>query len=222
MKREPLPLEYRRVLAGYGLDEIDLSGLYLMTYARSEYLCRDGVPLEYLLIVVNGSAKVTVTGGNGKTLLIRLYSGQGIIGELEFMLGREFTRDVQATSPVACIGIPVNVYRGYLRSSAPFLNYMGASLAQKLHRQTSNSSLNILVPVKTRLCAFILLTNVAGEFSENLAEVADLLGVSYRHLLRVLRQLCDEGMLAKSGRAYKIVDSDALADQAEDYCQEFE
>ncbi|OYO76234.1 hypothetical protein CG709_15530, partial [Lachnotalea glycerini] len=42
-------------------------------------------------------------------------------------------------------------------------------------------------------------------FSENLTALSELLGTSYRHLLRTLRNFCDNGYLLKEKGYYKII-----------------
>lgn len=222
MLKKPITNEYYLKLDEYGISEIDLSNIYLITYDYGEYICHEGDPFEYLMIIIEGNAKVSITSSSGKTLLISFYSGKGIIGEVEFMLNENFTCNVQATSKVVCIGIPIIHYSNYLHNNNSFLNFIGKSLARKLYRETSNSSINILAPIKTRLCAYISLTNNKGLFQENLVEVADLLGTSYRHLFRVLRQLCDEKILIKDNRKYKILNNETLLLYANDYYQKFE
>lgn len=49
-----------------------------------------------------------------------------------------------------------------------------------------------------------------GLFSELLTETASYVGISYRHTLRVLNQLCVEGMLEKGPSGYRILDSAGL------------
>jgi hypothetical protein len=48
-------------------------------------------------------------------------------------------------------------------------------------------------------------------FKEKHTEVCEYLGVSYRHLLHVLAQLCDANIIEKQSRCYKIRDKARLA-----------
>lgn len=64
--------------------------------------------------------------------------------------------------------------------------------------------------MKNRLAAFILETSVNGYYREPHTEVADYLGVTYRHLLYVLAGFVKEGKLQKTESGYRIADSDGL------------
>ncbi|MCX6053988.1 MAG: cyclic nucleotide-binding domain-containing protein [Chloroflexi bacterium] len=222
MKRKSLTADHLHFLGLYGLSNIEQSLLSLLTFERGEYICMEGDPFEHLLLVTEGIAQVSVLSSTGKALLLCSYIGSGVIGELELMLGEDFTTTIQATSYMVCIGIPITHYRDALLRSVPFLNYVGRSLAQKLDRVTSNNAINILYPLKTRLCAYIILKNVDGVFKENLVEVANVIGTSYRHLFRVLGQLCEEKILQNVDNGHNIVDFMALEKLAENHYQKFE
>jgi len=53
-------------------------------------------------------------------------------------------------------------------------------------------------------------------FRETLTDVAVIVGASYRHLLRCLGKLCDDGILIKEGNGYRIADRKALDTKAGD------
>ncbi|WOO37548.1 cyclic nucleotide-binding domain-containing protein [Anaerocolumna sp. AGMB13020] len=53
-------------------------------------------------------------------------------------------------------------------------------------------------------------------FHENLTEIAELLGTSYRHLLRTLSELCDQGILKKEGSSYIVTDERTLMELSAD------
>ena len=53
-------------------------------------------------------------------------------------------------------------------------------------------------------------------FNENLTEIAELLGTSYRHLLRTLNNLRDKGAIIKSNSGYIIENKNILSMLAAD------
>ena len=54
------------------------------------------------------------------------------------------------------------------------------------------------------------------QFNENLTTFAELLGTSYRHLLRTLNKLVDQGLLQKIKGGYRIIDEETLRRLAAD------
>jgi hypothetical protein len=56
-------------------------------------------------------------------------------------------------------------------------------------------------------------------FSENLMEISELLGTSYRHLLRTLNNLCEKQVLMKTAEGYEVLDEKTLVYMSADLYQ---
>ncbi|MFB2021800.1 helix-turn-helix domain-containing protein [Pseudoflavonifractor sp. P01025] len=65
-------------------------------------------------------------------------------------------------------------------------------------------------PLEVRLAQFILLNTAGHLFTLQLTDCADALNTSYRHLLRIMKQLCALNILSKEHNCYYIQDRDAL------------
>ena len=63
-------------------------------------------------------------------------------------------------------------------------------MALKLASLSVSNSVNILYPLENRLASYILAsyTNEDNNNTENLTQIAEFLGTSYRHLLRVVKE----------------------------------
>ena len=211
MIKEGLRPEHHSVLAEYGLADIDPDGLSLLRFRKNEYLLRQGYTSEYVLLLISGRMKVFITSPAGKTLLFCFYTGTGILGEAEFATGKSTaSSSVQAITEVTCIGIPRKRYQRYLQENVAFMNAVSSALALKLFRCSVNSAATILHSLEPRLCAYIAMTHENGCFTEKLTEVSEVLGTSYRHLLRTLYGLCNEGVLEKAAKGYVIKSPAAL------------
>lgn len=217
MRRFELPTDMYKTLSRYGLNAAELEGLLLYEFQSGEYLSREGRPLDCLLFITDGRCKVSVTASTGKRLLISFYSVGEIIGILELMTDWVAAADTQATTLVRCIALPLKANITHLKANNAFLNYYGADLSTMLVKSSKNSATNILYPLETRLCSYIAMTHENGCFRDNLSEVNELLGTSYRHLLRTLQRLCDDGVLKKRTGGYDIADLGALEQLAQGY-----
>ena len=210
MLRTKLTASYLPVLAEYGLEQVELDRLSLLRLQRGEYLYRDGAEMEYLMLVVRGRAKVCRASSNGKSLLLTFYSGAGLLGDIELMLGLEAaTSDVQAISNFTAIGVPFAL-AGELLQNHTFLLRLARELAHHVDRNTQNSVATVLNPLEARLCSYIAIMHVDGFFHEKLTVLAELLGTSYRHLLRTLDGLCCQQVLRRQAGGYRIIDEGAL------------
>lgn len=184
----------------------------LLLFKKNEYICRENEKLSYLYFFILGKAKVYATLSNGKSLLLCFYNSFKMIGDVEFANGDNVFNNVQAIEDTYCIGIPVEKLRLSLLKDAKFLKYLSISIGEKLNSCSKNSSINLLYPLENRLASYII---AAGEricingitiirFNENLTEISELLGASYRHLLRTLNTLCGKGALIKEGSYYVV------------------
>lgn len=221
MKQKTLLSEHKNVLAEYGVHDMLLQGVRILEFEKDEILCMCGQPVQDLLIVIKGRAKVTCDIENGKSLLLCIYNEKGILGDLEIInLFPTYTMNVQATTLVQCIAIPcTNGNLNKLLESNAFLLRICKELAGKLNRCTKNSTCNILYPLEVRLCSYITLTQRKNIWSENLSEVSELLGTSYRHLLRIVGQLCQEKLIRKQGHEYVILQKEIIRQRSKDFYQ---
>jgi len=211
MRTDTATKEQLEKLGGYGLDAEALSGVALYEYERGEYICMEDFPLEALYIFLDGRAKVSFVADNGRSLLLGFYDGRGLIGDLEFMTASDTAHmGVQAVTTVRCLSVPLARNREALRQNCRFLMCAGGDLAEKLSISNDNCAQIILYPLEMRLCSYIAATAENGCFCERLTLTAELLGASYRHLMRALAGLCEKGLLYKRGKTYCIPDREAL------------
>lgn len=205
----------RAILASYALDEAEITGLHAREYDSGDMLCREGTALTELIIVTSGRSRVSCMSTSGRSLLLCFNEGECIHGDLELFTGRELAcSDVQAATKLRALAIPLSDNRERLLKNAAFLARAGGDLAAKLERSTQNCAAIILSSLGTRLCSYIELTARNGVFAERLTETAELLGTSYRHLMRELGSLCDAGILSHTGSGeYTISDMERLSEK---------
>lgn len=212
----------------YNLEEMftdDMkSHMKLFTYSRHEHICIDNKDIDYFLLFVKGKAKVYNTLSNGKSLLLCFYNPLMIIGDLELLDSRINPTNVQALELCHCLGIEMSYAKEFLINDIKFMRYISTSLGHKLDRCSINNAINLLYKLENRLASYILTTclhdTVDGFtmyiFDENLTNVAELLGTSYRHLLRTLSIFCEQDILRKLDNFYKIIDISKLKDLTTD------
>ncbi|WHZ55707.1 cyclic nucleotide-binding domain-containing protein [Metabacillus hrfriensis] len=205
-------------IAGYFSEDMK-AWMELYVFSKNEYLCREGAEMDYLYFFVDGRAKVYTTLSNGKSLLLSFYEGFKVLGDVELFQVRGAASSVQAIDDTYCIGIYLPQVREKLLRDPVFLTFMGYSLSDKLNRLSKNSSINLYYPLEHRLSSYILATGVKKEsilFKENLTYLSEMLGTSYRHLLRTLDMLCKRGTIRKRENAYEVMNESELRKLAGD------
>jgi len=221
MQREPLNAAHAQRLARCGIAGIDPGGARLVRFSPGETLLNEGMPIEELLIIVSGRAKVSAAAANGRDLLLCYYVSEGILGDVELLTGaRTACTTVRAVTEFVCIALPYAAYAETLLSQLPFVRHVARGLAEKLLDSSRANANNALHAGKERLAAYILRSAAGGAFWEPLTDAARATGMSYRHLVRLLGALREEGLIKKAGRGYRIIDADALRMLARDIAGE--
>lgn len=196
-----------------------------LKFDKNEYLCREGDEISNFMIFIDGKAKVFKTLPNGKTFLLAFYRPIQVIGDMEIIKNQVASSTIQALSECYCLSIPMEKARYELTADSEFLKFICESLAEKLSVISINSSINLLYPLENRLASYINeLPKLVGDksekeyidFDENLIEIAELLGSSYRHLLRTLNNLIKKGVLEKDSAGYIVVNKELLKKLAGD------
>ncbi|GGE72468.1 transcriptional regulator YeiL [Priestia taiwanensis] len=195
----------------------------LFLFKKHDYICKENEDISYLYFFVEGKVKAYNTLSNGKALLLRFYEGLQVVGDVELVQARKTSANVQAIEDSYCIGIPLEKLRDQLLNDATFLRFICSSLAEKFSRLSKNSSINLLYPLENRLAGYILATLEKGQEDEkkfifygNLTAISELLGTSYRHLMRVLHTFVERGIIRKRNRHFEIMNMQLLEELAED------
>lgn len=185
--------------------------LELLYFNKRDLIFKEGTEISYLMFFVEGKAKVYMTLENGKLILISFYKELDTLGDLEFITNDVASCNVEAIEPCMCLGIPINILKNRYNEDTKLLQFLCASVAQKLKRSSKNSSINLLYPLESRLASYIISIGVQEDnpifrFDETLTVLSELLGASYRHLHRTLNTLEEKKILEKKDNHYLVLD----------------
>lgn len=196
----------------------------LFFFEKGEFLCREDEKLKYIFFFVKGKAKVCINLSNGKSLLVCFYEPFKVLGDLELINKEEASSNIQAIEDTYCIGIPLDIARKDMVKDTDFMTFICTSLGEKLKSLSRNSSINLLYPLENRLASYIKATEetriIDGEnemiFKGNLNDTSELLGISYRHLLRVINKFCENKIIEKKKGYYRILNHKEIEELAMD------
>lgn len=204
----------------FSIDVLDYTRLFQVE--AGEYIVKEGERPGYLFYLARGRAKLYVTLPNGRVSLIDFFAAPCFIGEMELLNENIEVRAVQAIEKSWCLALAMKQYRTRLLNDIIFLRNLCILLSKKNYRNIITSTQNQSFPLTNRLAAFILLTQNEGVYREKHTQVAEYLGVSYRHLLYVLAQFHQNGLLEKQGRGYRIMDQKLLTEFAREMAPDSE
>lgn len=182
----------------------------LLHIMAGDYIVKEGERPVYLFYLARGRAKLYATLANGRVSLIDFFAASCFIGEIELIDQQHESRAVQAIEECWCLALPAKQFRAQLLNDAVFLRNLCMSLTQKNYRNIVSLTRNQSFPLVNRLAAFILLTQHGDLYHEKHTQVAEYMGVSYRHLLFVIAQLVDDGFLIKQKSGYAIKNKPAI------------
>lgn len=193
--------------------------LSLLSYDPGEHICSKGDPSSTLYVLVKGKLKIYTTSAEGRTLIISFKTPLELIGDVEYIQGTEMLNTVEAVSPVHMIAVPYRWLNKYAKDHPPLLHFMLEIITQKFYRKSSFLSLNLMHPVDVRLASYLLSISYdesdpqfTGQLDTiNLVDTANFIGTSYRHLNRVIRKFCQEGLTERSSGAIIVKDREGLS-----------
>jgi CRP-like cAMP-binding protein len=192
----------------------------LKVIPKGSYIFQAGDIINEFLFFVHGKAKVINTQPNGKNLLVAFYKPLKSMGDLELFREPEETFDVLAIEECHVISIERSTIESMCQDDPVFLKYLHREAVSKLKEFQQISITNLLYPLENRLANYLLETSVTRPsdnhvkyvFNEQLTEVSELLGTSYRHLLRAMKSFTDSNIIKKVEKHYELINIDVLED----------
>lgn len=157
---------------------------------------------DYLFFVVEGRLSLYDMPDEETIIFLETdFRDVTMIGEIEVFDPEYESFFVEAVTDVFAIAIPLEQYRETLLNDPKFLLHICRSLEAKLSAAVSSSFHGTLREKMDRRIRM----HSSGEHIRNVSALAMKFGVSRRQVLRVLRSLCDEGVLRREGHGDYVI-----------------
>jgi CRP-like cAMP-binding protein len=196
--------KYSEVLDDFGIGDIHRNEISIARYEKGDVVCHENQLLGYFVICVGGHGKSYVNERNGKSLILNIFKKGYVIGDYELIMNFATMTTVIADTVMTCILIPLKSYRDYLLNNLAFMRKVSEILANKLYASLHHSAASRLMPLEYRLCVHLSKVTRHGIFNFRLTDTAEMLGVSYRHLLRTMAALVSQGIITKTSSGYSV------------------
>ncbi len=187
----------------------------LQEFQKEEFLIHTDKPSRYLYFLVKGEAIVTYSS-NSRTLCIGYMTPVAWLGEAASLWNTAPNCNVCALNTCICIAIDLSIHRETLLGDILFMQNTCQLLSCKLN-DCNFSPRTLLEPLGMRLAKFILRYSNQDIFSFRLTTCALILNTSYRHLLRMLKKFCEQGILIRKTHGYLIKNRELLVQYSEEY-----
>jgi len=199
-----------------GVTKEVLNESYIFYFKNGEFIARETDQLYYLFLILDGRAKITTTEENGKRLILQFLYSSDLIGDLTIVNAEKNLKDVISIGSTICLGIPIKVVNSQLIKQNDFLFFIAQYIGKKLHIRMDHFKMQQTQELKIRLARLILEIAEDGIYHEKHTEIAEYLGVSYRHFMYTIKFFKDEKLIVKKDNYY-LVSSDKIKMFIDDY-----
>ncbi|MGI6254948.1 MAG: Crp/Fnr family transcriptional regulator [Acutalibacter sp.] len=165
-------------------------------YEKGEFLTAPDIPFEKLLFLVKGTIQIYGIRDDGSISPVSQAESPTLIGDVEFQSGLS-PFFAKASTSVDCLALSVPEYREQLDRDLRFLHTLMSSYVEKLR---AISTVAAMAPtVEQRLLLYLDQAGPDGEL-KGIESATLQLQCSRRQLQRVLKKLCQEGKLLRTGK----------------------
>ncbi|KAA0781676.1 Crp/Fnr family transcriptional regulator [Bacillus wiedmannii] len=204
--------------------EIDTAYFQVNHFDKGKFICNIDDVMDRLYFVVKGKVKVYTITPEGKKLILRFINPLAVVGDIELIQNSKAHNVVEACSDVIAISISHAVIRNKLLHDPIFMNFLLENIANTLKISTRFTALNLLYPVEVRVASYLLSisTDSNGNMykkdldATSISSIADFIGVSYRHVIRVLQKFYKEKLIEKRNGVIVIKDFFKMKEVAKD------
>lgn len=219
----PVLLDDIPLLAGLGADASALLAANGVErhHPAGHVLYTAGSAPAGLIFIVAGMIRVVRGHGTRQHLIHEEHPG-GVLGAVALFGGTPYPATAVAGADVRCLVVPTAVLHGAMRLDPDlalrFLHHLAARARHLVERVDGLASRTITA----RLARHLLerasaASNAPFTLGRSQVQMAEELGTVREVVVRALRQLCDDGVLARAGRSqYRVAAAErlrALADR---------
>lgn len=181
--------------------------MQLIEFQKGELLSSPLQPLHCFYIIMKGSVSIYDLTEDGAARHIAKAESGALLGDIEFSGAGRQSFYTEAAETVLCLALPFHENQSRLENDPLFLRFALGQLAQKLSRSAAMDAMAQTLEEKV----LFFLTKVQPEHEiTSVNQALQPLHCSRRQLQRVLKKLCDENVLIKTGRGRYRLTSDAL------------
>lgn len=184
------------------LDSIANEALKFVSFEKGEYLTHMGLPVERLMVLLDGQVSVFKYSHGGTSIRSGISEAPQIFGLYEALDGiREHSVTLQAATKVRCAVIPPAFFLQAINSNHKISLAALSFLAKFIDRMLDRSDQLTLNSPYENLLIYLFEKSVGKPLplviDANKSEIAELLNISNRSLYRHLEQLEDDGLIER-------------------------
>lgn len=169
----------------------------LVEFEKGEILNDPLKPLDRFYILVMGSVSIYNLTEDGSIRYISKASSGTLLGDMEFSGAGNQSFYIEAAETVLCLAMPFRENLDILENDPVFLRFVLRQLAGKL---SLSAVMTASAQTLEEKVLFFLGKIQTDHTISSVNQAFQALHCSRRQLQRVLKKLCDEGLIIKTGR----------------------
>lgn len=171
--------------------------LKLVEFEKGEILNDPLQPLRRFYLIVKGSVSIYNLTEDGSVRYISKAAGGTLLGDMEFSGAGNQSFCIEAAETVLCLAMPFRENLRVLENDPVFLRFVLSQLAEKL---SLSAVMTAAAQTLEEKVLFFLKKIQPDHAISSVNHALQPLHCSRRQLQRVLKKLCDNGLLVKTGR----------------------
>lgn len=189
----------------------------LLEFNKKEFVLQEGMQNDYLLFLMDGTVKCFTYSSNGSSQFISCFRPFEPLGLVGSIWRKPVTINIMAIQKCHCLALSISRFQQELLDDNKFLRYLCKHLGETLHSANQYLLVSQSSSAESKLAAILLASADENYICHlNLSLSAEIIGTTYRHLLRMLNKLCINGVLHKSEKNYRITNLSYISRLAED------
>lgn len=203
-------------------DWADIAGRAVqVNFAKGKELLVQGDPGDIMLILVEGTARVSMLTAGGREIVLAYAEPGAVLGEIALLDGGERTASVTATSAGVALQLGRNAMRDFVTTHPDFAWSLMQQLARRLRTADQTIESDRAYASGPRLARYLkrLIRKDSVETTHRVelsqTELGNFAGMSREHINRQLRSWEESGVISLEQGRVRVLDVDTLEDISE-------
>lgn len=180
-------------------------------FSKEENIYKMNSRVTYCYFILSGVAKIYIDHSNGRRSILDFAGQNDWLGELSLFSDEANIKENKVLQEIKCLEFDLNVLQKLCKEDASVSFYFASYISNKLLSRSYRMSESLNYSLNKRLATFILQYQHNGRYEIPHTDVSEYLNVSYRHVLYVMKQFRERGIIEKDrGKGYAILNIEKL------------
>lgn len=180
-------------------------------FMKDENIYKINCRITCCYLILSGIAKIYIDHDNGRRSILDFARCNDWLGELSLFCREMDIKENKVLQDMECLEFDLKKLRQLCKEDASVSYYFASYISNKLLSRSYRMSEGMNYSLKKQLATFILQYQQKGSYDIPHTDVSEYLNVSYRHVLYVMKQFREWGIMEKvKGKGYIIRDMDKL------------